>query len=276
LGVGGKLKTSLVWGAVAVGLLTAPAIAADLPLKAPPYVAPIDYYWTGWFVGANAGGAWDRSDVSSNFSCPAGGLCSVNAPANLANVTNAAAGSISASGFTGGGQLGYNWQSGALVYGVETDFNALDLRGSRAASVASVTTPSVFNPAASVETNWLYTLRGRVGWTWTPRVLLYATGGLAVADLKVANSYTTTNNPANTAAGASSASSTMSGWTVGAGAEWALLGNWRVKVEYLYVDFGSVGTAASVNNGTFPNSNVLQTSADLKTHIARLGLNLRF
>jgi hypothetical protein len=122
------LKTSLVCGAVAAGLLTAPAIAADLPLKAPPYVAPIDYNWTGWFVGANAGGAWARSDVSSNFSCPAGGLCSVNVPANLANVTNAAMGTLSTSGFTGGGQLGYNWQSGALVYGVETDFNALDLR----------------------------------------------------------------------------------------------------------------------------------------------------
>jgi outer membrane immunogenic protein len=270
------MNNSLICGLVAAGLLAVPAAAADLPVKAPPFVAPVYYSWTGWFVGGNAGGARGRSNDPSSFSCPAGAGCSVNNPTNLANITSAATGSISLSGFTGGGQIGYNWQAGAIVYGAETDFNALDLKGSRAASVGSVTTSSVFNPATSVETNWLFTMRGRVGWTATPRVLLYGTGGLAVTDLKVANTYTTTNNPANTAAGASSASNTMTGWTVGAGAEWALAGNWRVKAEYLYVDFGSVSTAASVNNGTFANSNVLQTSADLKAHIARFGLNLAF
>jgi outer membrane immunogenic protein len=107
-------------------------------------------------------------------------------------------------------------------------------------------------------------------------VLLYATGGLAVTDFRVSNSYTTTNNPANTAFGASSRSDTRVGWTAGGGAEWALTGNWRVKAEYLYVDFGSNSTSANVNDGTFAVNNVFLTSANLRAHIARGGINYRF
>ncbi len=255
------LKASFAAVAASISI---PAMAADMPVKAPPLVAPADYSWTGWSIGGNAGYAWGGSNAPSNFSCPAGGGCAVTNPVNVANNTGAATGSISPHGFTGGGQAGYNWQVGAFVYGAEADFNALDLKASRSASVASVTTTAVYNPTTSVETNWLFTLRGRVGWTATPRVLLYGTGGLAVTDLKVGNTYATTNNLANTSAGASSASSTISGWTAGAGAEWAFLGNWRAKAEYLYIDFGSVSTSAQLNNGTFANNNVLQTSADLK------------
>ena len=266
--------------AAAVSLCASQSVfAADLPSRAPVYKAPVaaaGYNWTGFYFGGNAGYAWGDSDVSSAFSCPGGAGCSVSIDQNLANITSAATGSLSPTGFTGGVQAGYNWQFDATVFGLEADFNAFDLNSSRSVAVPSVTSSSIFNPTTTVDTNWLFTLRGRLGWTVAPTVLLYATGGLAMTDLQVSNSYTTANNPSNTASGASSHSFTRVGWTVGGGAEWALAGDWRVKAEYLYGDFGSISTSANVNNGTFAVNDVFQTSADLRSHIVRGGINYRF
>jgi outer membrane immunogenic protein len=216
--------------------------------------------------------------VSSSFTCPAGlaADCPVTVPANLANITAAASQSISANGFTGGIQAGYNWQNGGLVLGIESDFDAFKLKGSRSEAVPSATTSSIFNPSTSVDTDWLFTLRGRLGWAVVPTVLLYGTGGLAVTDAKVSNSYTTTNNPNNVSSGASSHSETRAGWTAGGGIEWAFAQNWSVKVEYLFVDFGSISTSANVGDPTFANQNLLSTSVDVKANIVRAGINYRF
>ena len=105
---------------------------------------------------------------------------------------------------------------------------------------------------------------------------MYATGGLAVTDLHVANAFVTTNNPANTAAGASSNSQTRAGWTVGGGGEWALWQNWSVKAEYLFVDFPSLSTSANVSDPLDPSPDIFVTSANLKAHIARVGINFKF
>jgi outer membrane immunogenic protein len=108
------------------------------------------------------------------------------------------------------------------MLGIETDFNAFNLDGSRSVAIPSTTTTSIFNPSTSINTDWLFTLRGRPGWAVVPTVLLYATGGLAVTEARISNTYTTTNNPANTSSGASSSSDTRTGCTIGGGAEWAL------------------------------------------------------
>ena len=195
--------------AAAVSLCASQSVfAADLPSSA-------GYNWTGFYFGGNAGYAWGHSDVSSSFSCPSDAGCSVSNVQNLANITSAATGSLSPTGFTGGVQAGYNWQFDATVFGLEADFNAFDLNSSRSVAVPSVTTSSIFNPTTTVDTNWLFTLRGRLGHTVAPTVLLYATGGLAMTDLQVSNSYTTASNPSNTASGASSHSFTRVGLTVG-------------------------------------------------------------
>jgi outer membrane immunogenic protein len=259
-------------------LIAGPAMAADLPVKAPITGAPLvmPYSWTGFYVGGNAGYAWADPDITSNYSCPAGTGCSVSNAINLANITTASTGRLSATGFTGGAQAGYNWQSGSVVLGVETDFNALDLKGSRSAVVPSATTSSIFNPSTSIDTGWLFTLRGRAGFAVAPAVLLYATGGLAVTKATLANAYFTTNNPANVGAGASSDSKTLTGWTVGGGIEWALNLNWSLKVEYLYADFGSLSSIATITGPGFANANLFSTSTDLRTHIARAGINYKF
>ena len=146
-------------------------------------------------------------------------------------------------------------------------------------TTAAVPVPvGTFTSTETTSMNWLFTFRGRLGWTVTPTALLYATGGLAVTDLKVSNFYADQfAAAANHVTGASSSNVAKLGWTLGAGVEWALMQNWTAKVEYLYVDFGSVSTTLSTTvalAATTPNQ--MATSADLHANIARAGINYRF
>jgi outer membrane immunogenic protein len=255
------------------------ASAADLPRKAPPPAPPPPVYsWTGFYVGLNAGGAWGNSDHNSIFSCPAGTGntdCTYSFPANVAAASAAATGSVHANGFTGGVQAGYNWQAGVWIFGVEADFNAFNLSGSRAAAGPFPQASSNFAVGSSVDTDWLFTARGRLGGLITPAVLLYVTGGLAVTKLEIANTFTDDFTPRTF--GSSSQSDTKAGWTVGAGVEWMFAPRWSAKAEYLYVDFGSVSTTLVTNNAFALNSaNLMTTSVDLKAHIARAGINYHF
>ena len=258
-------------------LATASAHAADIArpvYKAAP-VPVASYNWTGFYIGGNAGYAWGESHATSSFTCPdAGGGCPFAVPANLAAFTRAGAGAIDADGFTGGGQAGYNWQSGVIVLGVEADFNAFDLSGSRQVTgpVPSIV-GSTFTSTTSFSTDWLFTGRARLGWVAAPNLLLYGTGGVAITEIEASNAFSDTGLSTS---GASSARDTKVGYAVGGGAEWAIEGNWTVKAEYLYVDFGSGMTTAAVGNAGPSVDNVFATSVDLSAHIVRGGLNYRF
>jgi outer membrane immunogenic protein len=286
------MKRLLIAGAAFGSLLASGAgYAADIApvYKAPPAVAP-GYDWTGFYIGLNAGYAWGHSDVTSNFTCPNAVLgCTYQVPANLAGIGAAASGTLSPSGFAGGGQAGYNWQTGSVVFGIEGDIEALHLHASRTVAAPIPTAAAVglsspnFAVSTGVKTDWMATIRGRLGFTVTPTVLIYATGGWAVTDLQVTNSFLDNLAlfpPFGNSSGASTATQTRSGWTVGGGLEWALSRNWTVRGEYLYVNFGSVTTTANVVNppiialGAVPN--LLTTSANLTAQIARASVNFRF
>jgi outer membrane immunogenic protein len=266
---------------VAFGILAVPAMAADMapaPIYKAPVAVPVYYNWSGFYVGANVGYAWGEADLANNLACPTGGgaaSCAYSFPANLAVVNAAGTGSISANGVTGGGQAGYNWQAGSVVYGIETDFEAFSLRGSRAVTGAFPAAASNYFVTTSTSADWLYTLRGRLGWTITPTVLLYATGGLALTDLHVSNTFNDNFTP--TTVGASGANQTKAGWTVGAGAEFALWQRWTGKVEYLHTDFGSVSTTLTTNTiAAVAGPNVMTTSANLHADLVRVGVNYKF
>jgi outer membrane immunogenic protein len=268
-------------------LLAGPAIAADMPLKAaPPAPAPA-FSWTGFYVGLNAGGTWARSDAETSVNCnvpPARSpyLCDSlgNGSATAAGVNAAGSGTISASGFTGGVQAGYNWQGPNLVYGLETDFGAFHLRGSRQGTAAYAGLPAApaafggtFTIGSSIATDWLYTLRGRVGLPVTPGLLAYATGGLAVTRLSVNNSLVDSAGAAESAGTAT----TKAGWVVGGGFEYALVNNWSIKAEYLFMDFGKVtATGTIINAFAGGYSQGISTSSDLTAQVARVGVNRRF
>jgi len=242
-------------------LISTPAAASGL-LSSKPVAS-----WTGFYAGLNAGAAWGTASKDSIFNAPVPPY----AAADVTGISSTASQSLNTSGFTGGVQLGYNLQRGSLVWGVESDFQYLGLNGSNNLTASFPSTPaSVYSVATSVSTDWLFTARGRVGWT-VHNALLYGTAGFAVGHQKFTQSiallapFVVTN----------SGSDTRIGWTVGGGVEYALDPDWSIKAEYLYVDLGkppaSTGTISPASAGVYD-----QTSAHLAFSIARLGVNRRF
>jgi outer membrane immunogenic protein len=262
----------------------ASALAADLPLrtytKAPVYVEPL-YDWTGFYIGLNGGYSWGNS--SNTFT--AGALPVTTASQHM-------------NGWVFGGQAGYNWQfNKSWVFGIEGDIDATGQDGT-ATLAPNTTVVTVVPPFAGValptrtttttttgtfedKLPWLATLRGRIGVLPTDRVLLYVTGGLAVGEVKSTSSVATTTttaltfgtNPAPTSAGALAGSSTtQAGWTIGAGVEGAIGGNWTAKLEYLYVDLGTVNNTFV---GVAPFA-PLAVSSHVTDNIVRAGINYRF
>jgi outer membrane immunogenic protein len=275
------MRIFIAAGIAGAAFCGASALAADLRTKAPAYVGPVAVGgWSGFYLGGNIGYAWGHSDAVTSAACgpfiPFYFDCG-----NQALVQASGTGRLSPKGFTGGFQAGLNWQAGPLVYGAELDFGAFDLEASRTASSAYVAViPGVpFTTSLSIETHWLLTARGRIGWTPTPNMLLYATGGLALTKIEVANSFVDFNTvPVDLSGrGAGSGSETKVGWTIGGGSEWMLASNWTAKAEYLYVDFGDVSASSVVSNVPTPTArSLLTTSSDLTAHVVRVGLNYRF
>jgi outer membrane immunogenic protein len=269
------MKKLLMTAAVAV-LTATGAQAADLAArpytKAPPVVAAV-YDWTGFYVGANVGYGWGNShtNLTSDPELVSPGFITLLGSANAA-ATNPA-------GVIGGGQIGYNWQQGQWLAGLETDFSGTNIRSTNDFSGPVGVTRFVHTEE---RLDWLATLRGRIGVLATPQLLLYATGGLAVGQVKTNSSLTTTvanNIPACIAANiglcmGSSDTATKVGWTVGGGAEWALWSNWSVKAEYLYVDLGRSNSTGFDTRFAPPLPLFASTKDDF--HIARVGVNYRF
>jgi outer membrane immunogenic protein len=201
-------------------------------------------------------------------------------------------------GWVFGGQAGYNWQfNRSWVFGLEGDIDATGQDGTALfgpnttvvtvvpgfAAVALPTRTTTTTATGSLEEklSWLSTFRGRIGVLPSDRVLLYVTGGLAVGEVKTTAGATTTTTtalsfgtpPGPTSVSALAASSsTRAGWTIGAGVEGAIGGNWTAKLEYLYVDLGTVTNTFA---GTAPFA-PLTTSAHVTDNILRAGVNYRF
>jgi outer membrane immunogenic protein len=188
-----------------------PAAAAELPVKAPGLYSPVPAAnWTGFYVGVHAGGAWGYFRRSNLVIGPFG----------------------SDGGFIGGGQLGYNWQSGRWVFGVEGDISAIGID----ADTATV---------GDFHENWTSTARVRVGYA-IERYLAYLTGGVAFTGVETSLVGTP-----------GSQSATVAGATVGFGVETMLTPNWTARVEALYIDVpkhrflvGLVPVEAGSNNYT--------------------------
>jgi outer membrane immunogenic protein len=224
----------------------------------------------------NAGGGWGKSnETTSTVFSPTGYF----AATSVTDVNGAGAQSANTKGFTGGLQGGFNWQSGALVAGIELDFDYFGQKGSSTTTAGySGFAPATFTINSSVKTDWLFTARPRLG-VATSNWLLYGTGGLAVTKLKA--DWTFTDNCCVVPLGATesaSASATKTGFIIGAGVETALPGKLSFGVEFLRVKFGSI--SATSNNlkylGTPIPASVFSHSADLTSNIVRVRLNKLF
>ena len=261
------------------------ALAADMPIKTPRYApAPAPAYsWTGFYGGLNLGGGWQdtiHNSAAVNF-------CAFINPAFCAGTAADIPGQLDtkASGIIGGGQIGYNWQTGSIVWGIETDFQGADLKGGTSVSVTTVVPAFPANPftvtsTGSQKIEWFGTLRGRVGWLPVSQLLIYATGGLAYGHTQtdVSFAYTEAGVAANGSTAVSN-SSTRAGWTAGGGLEWMFAPNWTIKGEYLYYDLGTVTIDQQLDAqvaGLHLIGVAIQSRADYHGSIARLGVNYKF
>jgi outer membrane immunogenic protein len=238
------LKIAAITAAIATLALSGAANAADLPVKAykaPPPPPPV-FSWTGCYLGANVGYGW--------------GPRSIDAFDDRTRATDVGNWDFNGSGVVGGGQVGCNWQTGALVFGLEGDFQGTGVRSHNHGQPFDGETNMNFDMP------WLATARGRIGYAGWDRVLVYATGGLAVASVKYeADDFA--NNGTDYIE-----SRTRVGWTVGAGIETALADpRWSIKAEYLYVGFS--------DQNYITNDPGFTTNVKSNTNIVRVGLNYR-
>jgi outer membrane immunogenic protein len=229
------------------------------------------YNWTGFFVGLNTGLAVDNSGVTVR---PTGDFVTEKAYSPY-NSSRTDSGNLSDVDFTIGGQLGYNYQVGILVFGLETDFNYNGTDDSSYVNRPLLPTSRFvgdFVHTVKQQVDYFGTLRARFGFTPADRFLIYGTGGLAYGDVSSRSNVLFTGTEDNYIG---SSSGLQAGWTLGAGSEYALTGNWSVKIEYLYIDLGSTSYTYAAQP-RFGNSYTYTTDLDTTQHIIRMGLNYKF
>jgi outer membrane immunogenic protein len=234
-----------------------PAFAADLPVKAPIYKAPVvsAWEWTGCYIGAEGGANWGRStnvDITPGF---------IGLP-----VTNP----FDLRGALAGGTIGCNYQVQKFVFGIEGDLSWTNKDGS-AGDIPPFNATSTFG----VREHWIDTLRGRLGYKFGDRdqFMLYVTGGVASARVEAITCLT--------GVACTSVENTMTGWTVGGGGEWAIFpsapvphGWLSVKLEYLHVDLGS--SDFLFNPNAIPGILTTNKNVSVVDNIVRAGLNWHF
>jgi outer membrane immunogenic protein len=228
------VKKILLAAAVLTGL-SASAFAADMPSRKAPVVAPVAAapLWTGLYVGATAGYAFGKSSQR--------------------DTEMVADGSYKVKGGMIGGAVGYNWQIQNYVYGLEADASFASIAGS--SSICGMTAH-----LCGTKSDALGTVRARGGFA-IDNSLIYATGGLAVAQIKAYDA-------GFTSVAAQSGSAVRLGWTVGAGVEQKLDAHWSVKAEYLYTSFARATY--------FTLAGYSPEKVDMSANIVRAGVNYKF
>lgn len=266
----------LLISTLALVSMSAIASAADLPntKSAPLYTPPPPVLsWTGFYVGGTAGAGWSHQSYTTD---PGGTL--VSFPFNGSQNWGSSLDTSSRVGFTGGGEIGYNWQVSQLVFGAEADFQYY---GGEAKGFSSATPGAIVTSNASTSSPWFGTVRGRIGTTFlNPAVLVYATGGFAYGHER-RNAYVAVDLGATPLeAFPFSESGTRIGYTVGGGVEWKFAPHWSLKAEYLYVNLASLGGETEGTTVFGPSaiaSDVMHlNSSRLALNVARIGINYQF
>lgn len=254
--------TPRVFGIVAsfVFAMGAPALAADMPVKAlPPPVIPI-YNWSGFYVGAHAGASW----ADNKFSDVIGGI-------DVAK--------FQAHGYLIGGQFGYNWQTGSWILGTEFEGSYSHLRRGVGfgfgfggfggcgfggfGGFGGCGFGGGFGGQFGARVQALGLLSGRFGYAWD-RTLVYVKAGVALAHEKYVFNIPGVQLSATP-------TDARLGWLIGAGVEYGLTGNWSVKIEYNYIDLGTERL-----NVTAPGGGTFIFDQSQQVQLAKLGINYRF
>jgi outer membrane immunogenic protein len=268
--------------AVAVVAFVQIASAADMPVKAPTYTAPVAVApsWTGFYVGGSVGGRWADPDWTTTclYTPFSSGNCPLNGfdPNRLATRNPA---SFETSGAVRGGVYGgFNWQfNPTWVAGVEVDYGWANNKSSVNNGIPG-TLQAVFadQDVAEVKQTWDAGVRGRLGYLINPNLMLFATVGASWTHLQA----TTTCAPLSASwcsiggdGLSASASTTKVGWTVGGGLEWMFAPNWLLRGEYRYADYGTF--KANILADPAGSEGIL-ADIDVRTHTALFGVAYKF
>lgn len=238
--------------------------------------------WQGPYAGIFLGGGYGNNHLSSN----AGSVSDTSfftTPVDITAVNQAGTWTQNPNSLIGGFQAGHDWTCKGLLYGVVLDYSWLPLSASKVTTGTYPDSGDSYTVTTSLRTNWLFTLRGRIGYQtmmYLPS-LLYITGGMALTQLKVSNHFT--DQSAFAGSGGSSLSKNQIGWTEGVGVE---VGVWRhlsMNLEYLYMSVPSVTTNANIENTeggfgipTGSMGSTFSTKANFHANLFKLGLNYRF
>ncbi len=275
--MGREMKSYLVSGIALLALCTAPAMAADMAVKALPAAAPVPT-WTGFYIGINGGGGWGSIDPSVTDVGPDAFFARGNVPAVTANGSQG----LNSSGALAGGQIGYLFQGGRAILGIEASFDWTNLRGSvsNGPTLYPLNAPNTFNWNLRGSSDFMAIFLARAGYdmgTWYP----YLTGGAAVAHLKYSANYVETFYPTNVT---NSFSDDAVGWAVGGGAEFRVSQNWMLRGEYLHIEFDSFGGNGSIActpgvgacAGGAGNFTTFNYNVKFKENLGRVALSYRF
>lgn len=228
---------SFALGVVSSLALLSAANAADIysaPASGGYKDAPAFFSWEGVYVGVNGGYGWSgNSKLFFEDEAFPGGI-----PAYVSTY-----GHYTSDGGFGGGQLGYNFQRGRLVFGVEADFQGAGILGKTSPQLSPDPSVNTATAAISSELDWFGTVRGRLGYT-VSNVLIYATGGFAYGSVK--DSLTVGPDAVGFTASAAS-TSTLTGYVAGGGFEYAINPSWSLKGEYQYINLGRTELYANTN-----------------------------
>jgi outer membrane immunogenic protein len=235
-----------------LGLLS-PALAADLPYAKAPSATPSVYDWTGVYVGAFGGGGFGNHNIDN----------STGSAVPFADFSA----NYSSQGGLGGGEVGYNWQSGNYVVGVESDLFWSGIRGNDSSQIANGSFTGV---TATDADNWRWggTLRVRGGFT-VDRWLMFFTGGYAFGEIQH------TNTPVGAGLPVDQFNVTANGLTAGAGFAYAITNNVSAKFEYRYYNFMGYNRAGSGPSGLTVNGQQPYTT-NSSFSVVQVGLDFKF
>ena len=247
-----KVKT-LIASVALIALGTAAAGAADLAVKAPP-PAPVPVFsWTGFYVGANIGGAWSNNRWTDTVF--------------LTNFNNGNNGV-----FIGGGQIGGNYQVGSFVIGGEWDFDWAANNNNN----TGVVIPGVGNVVVTNNNRWITTVAARFGWA-VDHLLIYGKAGggwVGTNNLTVTNLNTGVSFTCGTFTTFTNCGNSTGGWLLGAGFEYAFTNNWTVKAEYDYLGLGSRTFVLPVGSPFLPGDTFTSNNRNVQTF--KIGVNYLF
>lgn len=247
---------NLMFGAISIA-----AFAADAPAMA-------QSLFDGPYVGANIGGSWGDTSARTNITAGSGAVRIP--PQDIAAINAAVVSDDESDGeFTGGVQGGYNWTSGNLMFGVETDVSFLDLGVTDQKTVRSPLAPVDYSLTQDIETDWLWTVRPRIGYV-SDQWMVFASAGFAMSEVDYKVNFTDTRSPPNAAQG--SFSDTRTGWAGSIGAAYAVNEQWSFTGEWLYIDLGEIDGTIATQNGFVS----LESDGDIQASLLRFGANFRF